>query len=142
MRVEGGDRASLDAYVCKTSLSQFCDLWGGDARQNPRPQMFRYVWAHETGPHLQIDHVQHQCPSEAVCTLLHVHVQICLGLRDFQPPRLQDTRRPGESLSSCLLMDGAASAFKADDAMWGSRALATDIPNIPMFFKQEISMSV
>ena len=35
MRVEGGDQANLDAYIRETSLSQFCDLWGRDARQKP-----------------------------------------------------------------------------------------------------------
>ena len=39
-------------------------------------------------------------------------------------------------------MDGAASALEEDDAARGSRALVTDGSNIPMFFKQEISMSV
>ena len=40
---EGGDWASLDAYVRETSLSQFCGLWGGDARQGPRPQWLHHV---------------------------------------------------------------------------------------------------
>ena len=32
MMVEGGDWASLDVYVCETSLSRFCGLWGGGGR--------------------------------------------------------------------------------------------------------------
>ena len=39
-------------------------------------------------------------------------------------------------------MDGAASALEEDDAVRGSHALVSDDSNIPVFFKQEISMSV
>ena len=83
---EGGDWASLDAYVCKTFLSQFCGLWGGGAWQGPRPQWLCYVRAHETDPNLQTGCVQHQYPGEVICTLLYIHVQICQGLCNFQPP--------------------------------------------------------
>ena len=34
---------------------------------------------------LQTGRVQHQYPGKAVCALLHIHVQICQGLCDFQP---------------------------------------------------------